>query len=178
MKAGILATNNSSVFLVEPNIERDSALGVEWINCPKGRETLRLMGVADKDNQPTTLELEQQRVKEFITSKNQLNWMISYETQVIGAIWVDLQNSEYLKSPSIHIMLGNVNLRGKGIGTSAVESVLKYLKLQGYNKVYSRYLIINAGSKKLLKNLGFEKDGEPYSDADDLQWQNVKLSLN
>lgn len=177
MKAGILATSNPSVILVEPNIERDSALGVEWINGPMGRETLKLMGVTDKDNQPTTLQLEQERVQEFITGKNQLNWMISYKDKVIGAIWVVLQNSEYLKSPSIHIMLGNVNVRGQGIGTSAVESILKYLKLQGYNLVYSRYLLINAGSKKLLNNFGFEKDGESYSDADGLEWQNVTLNI-
>ena len=53
MKTGILHTINPSVLLIEPNLERDAPLGVEWINCPEGHNTLRLMGVADKDNKTT-----------------------------------------------------------------------------------------------------------------------------
>jgi RimJ/RimL family protein N-acetyltransferase len=178
MKTGILHTINPSVLLIEPNLERDASLGVKWINCPEGYKTLQLMGVADKDNKRTTLEQEKRRVQEFIKDPKQLNWMISLDSKVVGAVWVNLYDTDCLKSPSIHIMIGDTNIRGKGIGTATVRSVLDYLKQQGYKIVYSRYLLINNGSKKLLTNIGFNNDGNTYEDNDKLVWQNVKISLN
>ncbi|HCZ28323.1 TPA: hypothetical protein DHU97_01110, partial [Candidatus Saccharibacteria bacterium] len=61
-----LQTDNPDVFLVEPNIERDAALGVQWLEGELGRATLTSMGVADQDNEPTTMEQERKRVKDFI----------------------------------------------------------------------------------------------------------------
>ena len=178
MKTGILHTINPSVLLIEPNLERDALLGVEWINGPEGNNTLKLMGVADKDNKRTTLEQEKRRVQEFIKDPKQLNWMISFDSKVVGAVWVNLYDTDCLKSPSIHIMIGDTNIRGKGIGTATVRSVLDYLKQQGYKIVYSRYLLINNGSKKLLTKMVFYNDGDTYEDSDKLVWQNVKISLN
>ena len=66
MKTISLETDNPSVHLVEPELERDAQLGVQWLHGDIGRNTLQLMGVSDDDNIATTLEQEKQRVADFI----------------------------------------------------------------------------------------------------------------
>lgn len=173
MKTTVLETDNPNIHLIEPDIERDAALGVQWLEGELGRNTLSLMGVSAADNKPTTLEQEKERVKEFIEKDNQLNWMISYEDKVVGSVWVDLEPSEYLQSPSVHIMIGSPEARGKGIGLSTTAAVVEHLQKQGYAQVYSRYITNNEGSRNLLGKLGFHELGTPYTDEDNLQFQNV-----
>ena len=173
MKTTVLETDNPNIHLIEPDIERDAALGVQWLEGELGRNTLSLMGVSAVDNKPTTLEQEKERVKDFIEKDNQLNWMISYEDKVVGSVWVDLEPSEHLQSPSVHIMIGSPEARGKGIGLSTIAAVIEHLQKQGYAQVYSRYITNNEGSKNLLGKLGFHELGAPYTDGDNLQFQNV-----
>lgn len=173
MKTANLETDNPNILLIEPDIERDAPLSAEWLKGEVGRNTLRLMGVADKDNNATTLEQEKERVKDFIEDEDQFNWMIAYQEEIIGSVWVDLKQSEYLQGPSVHIMIGNPEARGKGVGLSCITAVLNYLKQQGHEQVYSRYLTINEVSKNLLTELNFHEVGEPYADKDHLEFQNV-----
>ncbi len=173
MKTISLETNNPGLRLVEPDIERDAPLSTDWLKGDTGRNTLRLMGVADKDNVPSTLEQERERVNDFIENDNQLNWMISSENDVVGSVWVDLIPSEHLGSPSVHIIIGNPDARGKGIGLSTMTAVVDYLEKQGHKQIYSRYLTDNAASRNLFAKLGFHEAGKPYIDEDNLQFQNV-----
>lgn len=177
MKVTPIKTHNPKVDLVQPDITRDSTLGVQWLQGTVGRETLRLMGVSEADNKPSTLSAERRRVHDFISRDDQLNWMIAYENQVVGAIWVDLETTEYLPSPAVHIMIGNPQFRSKGIGSASLMGVIEYLKKSGEKMIYSRQLIENVGSSRLLHNIGFKDLGVPYSDKDGLQWQNVSLAL-
>ncbi len=173
MRAKELHTNNPGVRLVEPDITRDAPLGVAWLQGDMGRNTLRLMGVAAKDNQPSTLEQERERVRGFIENDDQLNWMIAYRGTVVGSVWVHLRADQYLQGPSLHIMIGSPEARDKGIGLSSTEAVVGYLAKLGHARIYSRYLTDNAGSKNLLAKLNFHKMGEPYKDEDGLEFQNV-----
>lgn len=177
MKAVTLETNNPDLKLVEPVIERDALTSVKWLEGDIGRATLQLMGVADKDNKPTTLQEEEERVKDFLTRKDQLNWMIEHQGNIVGSVWVDLEASEYLPSPAVHIMIGDPNMRGQGVGLASVRSVIQYLKDDGVKVLYSRYITTNTGSEHLLSSLEFNSLGEPYNDGD-LLFQNVKLDLN
>lgn len=177
MTADDLETSDSSVRLIEPNIERDAALGVEWLEGSEGRHTLQLMGVADKDNKPTTFEKEKQRVDGFIHGKDQLNWMIEYKGKVIGGIWVDLKATSYIPSPHVSIMLGDRNVRGKGVGQVALKAVIKYLRQLGVTELYARHLTHNTASEALLQKLEFKQFGTTYSDEDTLEWQNVRLAI-
>lgn len=176
MKASVLRTNNPDLKLIEPDIERDAVNGVKWLEGDMGRATLLLMGVADEHNKPTTLKAEEERVNDFLTRQDQLNWMIEYQGEVVGSVWVDLEASDFLASPSVHVMIGDPNMRGKGVGLASVSSVLEYLKSGGEKTVYSRYVTSNEGSEHLLAKLGFEVSGEPYNDGY-LLFQNVKLNL-
>lgn len=107
MRTTSLDTTNPAIHLIEPNIERDAPLGVTWLEGDIGRNTLKLMGVPDGNKKPSSLEQEKERVAGFISSPDQLNWMIRYEDKVVGAIWVDLIENENVPAPSIHLMVGD-----------------------------------------------------------------------
>lgn len=173
-----LQTNNPDVSLVEPDIERDAGLGVQWLEGELGRTTLTSMGVADKDNKPTTIEHERERVRDFIERQDQLNWMIEYKDKVVGSVWADLQQVGNVPAPAIHIMIGDPEVRGKGVGFAATSKVIEHLKGQGYENIYSRHLTKNSGASNLLQSLGFTNLGEPYNDDDGLEWQNVAKGSN
>lgn len=166
-------TSNPDVVLVQPDVERDAVLGVQWLEGELGRATLTSMGVADKDNKPTTLERERERVRDFIEKQDQLNWMIEYQGKVVGSVWADLKQVGNVPAPAIHIMIGDPNVRGKGIGYAATSKVMEHLEDQGFKSIYSRHLTKNGGASGLLQSLGFTELGEPYTDDDGLEWQNV-----
>lgn len=168
-----MQTSNPDVSLVQPEIERDAALGVQWLEGELGRTTLSSMGVADKDNQPTTLEHEREHVRDFIDGQDQLNWMIEYQGKVVGSVWADLKQVGNVPAPAIHIMIGDPDVRGKGVGFAATSKVTEHLEDQGFKAVYSRHLTKNSGASGLLQSLGFTNLGEPYADDDGLEWQNV-----
>lgn len=175
MKSPSLKANAPNIRLIEPDVERDAQLGVEWLNGARGRETLQLMGVADKDNKPTTLEHERARVQSFIERKDQLNWMIEFNGQVVGAVWVDLQQNGNLPAPGVHIMIGDPSDRGRGVGSAAFSTVTKYLKEIGYTQVFTRHLVSNSTAKSLAAKNGFVDIGETYTDEDGLIWQNMEV---
>jgi hypothetical protein len=172
-----LSTSDSAVQLVEPNIERDAALGVSWLAGDSGRMTLKLMGVTDEDNRASTLNIERQRVAEFLRSKEQYNWMISASGKIVGSAWVDLKPTKYIQAPAISIMLGDPESRSKGIGGLVFKTVTEFLEKQGHGTIYARHLIENDVSKSLLARSGFVTDGEQYTDGDGLRWQNAKRDL-
>lgn len=170
-----IATNNHAVKLIRPDVERDARLGVEWLAGESGCQTLRKMGVVGKDNQPTTLEQETARVHGFLENQNQLNWMISKNEQVVGAIWVDLEPTEYLGAPSIHIMIGDLAARGQGIGSQAFRAVINHLQGERNEPaIYTRHLSDNVAATRIAEKAGFRNDGKPYYDKDNLQWQNME----
>lgn len=163
---------------MKPNIEKDAQAGVDWLEGSAGRKTLRLMGNTEANNKPSTLEEEKQRMRDFITATNQITWMIRRKGGTVGAVWIDLEDSEYLAAPAIHIMIGNPEARGKGVGEKVINAVIGWLKQEkNYPFLYSRHLVDNVRAAKLLKKLGFANFGSQYSDQDGLYWQNVRLKL-
>jgi len=174
-----LQTSLPDLYLVKPNIETDPAISVGWLEGAVGRETLLLMGNTEANSTPSTLGDEQRRVREFITSIDRRTWSMRYQGKTVGAIWVDLKPNEYLHAPAIHIMIGDPNVRGKGIGQATMLRVIERLEQEGeHHQLHSRYVAENAGSAKLLAKVGFVNDGDKYEDIDGLRFQNVKRQLN
>jgi len=167
----LLPTDLVDLTLARPDIDRDAPRSVEWLNGPAGPETLRLMGNAHI--QPTTLAAEQQRLRDFIAATDQITWMLRYHGRTVGAVWASLTATDHLRAPSLHIMIGDPAARGQGVGYAALKALIQ--QLGQYECLYSRYLIDNIGSAKLLKKLGFMQDGPSYRDEDGLAFQNVKL---
>lgn len=171
-----LPTTNQKINLIKPDVSRDAPLSVYWLADPHGRFTLKMMGVPDKDNHAYTLAEEQKRVQEFLDLKDQYNWMIEVDGRVIGSIWVDLKDTAEIKAPSLSIMLGDPDVRHGGIGAAVGEAVINYLIEAGCDRIYSRHLIENTISPKLLYKLNFQNDGAPYIGAEDgLLWQNTYM---
>ena len=176
-----LNTDNEKIRLIAPDIERDSELSVNWLSGEIGKNTLILMGnvpgaIPDPrlESEEEKLERERKRVSEFLNDKAQLNWMIEFDGQVVGTVWVEKEPKDSVPSPSIHIMIGDPRVRGKSVGFTASSRVVKYLEKMGEETIYSRHLAKNTKAKDMLHRLGFKNKGEPYTDHDDLKWQNVE----
>ncbi|MEI6236972.1 MAG: GNAT family protein [Candidatus Saccharibacteria bacterium] len=167
---------SDEIKLVKPDAERDVPLSIKWLNNTDGIKTLLLMGNAVQDDYKTNKKEESNRIKDFVSKKDQLNWMIEYKGKVIGAVWADLALKNGLKSPSVHIMIGDESARGRGIGTIAELTVIDYLFEQNYKTVYSRALTDNKRMIHIAINkLGFKKDEKVYMGEDGLIWQNLKM---
>lgn len=165
------------VKLVAPDIERDAPLAVKWLNSKKGVQTLISMGNVPASIKKTNLETEQKRIVDFIESSDQLNWMIEFEDQIVGSIWVNLKETKYVKAPSVHIMIGDSSFRKRGIGYEALELVIQQMARLGRKQLFSRHLVSNKHAAKALEKLWFDIDGPEYTDKDGLVWQNVILEL-
>jgi RimJ/RimL family protein N-acetyltransferase len=173
-----LATDMPDLLLVGPNLKTDPPIAVTWFDGDAGRETLRLMANTDKKNKPTTIKIEKQRVRDFVSSFVQRTWMMNYQGKSVGAVWINLEPTDYLAAPSIHIMIGDLTMRQKGIGGATLRTLIQLLKQEGdHAHLYSRYLTSNTGSAKLLQGVGFTADSDPYLDVDGLMFQNVILAL-
>jgi len=59
-----------------------------------------------------------------------------------------------------------------------MTAMIQYLREDGYKVVYSRHLVGNDAVSGLNHSLGFLADGEPYTDENGLEWQNIILSLH
>ena len=105
------------------------------------------------------------------------NLLGEFDGNVVGAVWVDLEPTDYLPCPAVHIMIGEPKARGHGVGAESIKLVVEYLKNHGFEKLYSRILINNSVARSLLLDNGFKLYREQYSDYDGVEWQNVVINL-
>jgi RimJ/RimL family protein N-acetyltransferase len=176
-----IQTEMTDINLVTPDPERDAPFALNWFISKLGKETLLLMGNAEHEIEPSTLDSERKIIEEFVElekENKQLTWMIRDRDKTIGAVWIELIDTSNVKSPGVHIMIGDKEYRGKGIGQAVISELLKYLSTDlKANEVYSRHLVGNKAAKRLLESCGFSNEGEEYTDANNLNWQNVHLRI-
>ena len=103
-------------------------------------------------------------------------WAIQVDGKEIGAVGINLEDTDELESPAVHVAIEDANPRGSEIEIAVLKDMISY----AYRNIpsehlYSRYETSSLMGDKLLKQLGFEKDGDPYVDDDGLKWQNVVL---
>lgn len=168
------------VELLKPNIERDAPFALSWFTRPEGKDTLLRMGNAEHEIPEPSLETETDRIKEFIqleAENKQITRMISVDGETVGAVWLELIGLRGVKAPGLHIMIGNPDYRGMGIGKKAMLEAIELAKNNGYKVIYTRHLTDNTEIKKLNDSLGFVDDGDPYTDNNGLTWQHIKLNL-
>ncbi len=173
--------NDSSIQLLPPDPDRDAPFALSWFQRPEGHATLLSMGNAESEIEPSTLEGEMAIMREFISLEQegkQITRMIIVDQKTIGVVWIELFQNHHVLPPSIHIMIGNPDYRGKGIGKTAMQAAVKYVKDTLKLKIiHSRHLANNTPVINLNKSLGFKEDGVPYIDDNGLVWQNIKISL-
>lgn len=134
--------------------EQDNEILLELINDPK---TERMIGgysypISYKHQKDWFQSLNEKNVLRcMITDKNQPD--ISIGTVILSDI--DMKNG----TAEIHIKLTR-NVRGKGYGTDAVNTMIKYafdeLRL---NCIYSIIMEYNTASLKLFEKCGFQLEG-------------------
>lgn len=168
---------NANLRLISPDVDRDVTNGLRWMNGEIGRKTQRHMGVAPNDVHDHTSSEEQNLVDNFIKTNDELVWMIQYHGQVVGVVEVGLKIPQSQNGPSISIMIGDIEARGKGLGSLVMSVVINYLRELGYEEVNARYLTKNRVSEQMNAKLDFSIDGATYVDEDGLEWQNVKKVL-
>jgi len=139
------------------------------------------MGNAEHELTIPSLKSEQETLKEFIdlkTANKQLTWMIRMDKRIIGVAWIELVENHGVKSPSAHLMIGDIEFRGKGIGSVTMIALIEYIKNNiKTSAVYSRHLKSNIAVASMNRKIGFVDDGEPYVDENELEWQNVILAV-
>lgn len=176
-----MVAKRNDIQLIKPNIDRDAPFALDWFERSEGRQTLLSMGNAEHEIEAPTLEGERSTIQEFIElecEQKQITRMIVKDGKTIGAVWIELFENHGVKAPSVHIILGNPEYRGQGIGTSAMEAAIHYVAhVLGKDQVYSRHLAANEAIASVNQKLGFVKDGDTYQDDNGLVWQNIVLAL-
>jgi RimJ/RimL family protein N-acetyltransferase len=176
-----MQSNRPDIQLLPPDIERDAPFALSWFERPEGHATLISMGNAENEIEPPTLEGEADTLRGFIELEKegkQITRMIITDKKTIGAVWIELFENHSVKSPSVHIIIGNPEYRGKGIGKSVMQAAIRHIKTTLHLKtVYSRHLAKNEPVTNLNDALGFHKDDNPYTDDNGLVWQNIKMDL-
>ncbi len=177
-----MKTDREDIQLLTPNIERDAPFALDWFSRSEGRQTLLSMGNAENEIVAPTLDGEKATIQEFLDlekDNKQITRMIIVDDITIGAVWIELFENHGVKAPSVHIIIGNPEYRGRGIGTSAMKAAIKYVvEVLGAAVVYSRHLSTNMNIVAVNKKLGFKADGNIYADENGLVWQDVKLDAS
>lgn len=170
-----LFTADERLRLIAPDVARDASRMSEWLSGDQGVETLRSMGIAEKDILPPDIQSIEERMQHLIDSHVHVAWMIEIEGDIEGTMTVELQLSEYLDAPSVAIMIGDPWMRGKGLGAASLHLAIDYLHAEYEDIfVYARHRTSNEAFAQLLMKLGFEDNGSPYTDGG-IVWQNVVL---
>ena len=176
-----MRTDDPTILLLPPDIDRDVPFALSWFQRPEGHATLRSMGNAEHEIELSTIESETAILHDFIEleeQRKQITRMIIVDHKTIGVVWIELQEHHNVQPPSIHIMIGNPDYRGKGIGKSVMQTAINYMKNTLHiDTIYSRHLANNAIVANLNQSLGFKKDGSPYTDSNGLVWQSIKMNV-
>jgi RimJ/RimL family protein N-acetyltransferase len=175
-------TSVHGLILAAPDVGRDAPFALSWFESPSGKETLLLMGNVEHEISIPSLKEEADRINDFLVLEKQheqLTWMILYEDKTIGAVWLELEGTDHLNAPAVHIMIGDKDYRSRGFGKVIMQEMINYARNNLEAKVlYSRYLVSNEKIAHLTATLGFTKDGAMYKDGDGLEFQNITLTLS
>ncbi len=174
-----MKVTQGDIKLLPINVERDALFAHSWFTRAEGRDTLLRMGNAEHEIMPSTLEGERATMQEFIeleAQNKQITRAIVVDDVTVGVVWLELFENHGVKAPSVHIMIGNPDYRGRGIGRESIKRMIEYVhdKLH-FSTVYTRHLANNVAIARVNKALGFMNDGMEYTDSNGLLWQNTVL---
>lgn len=137
-----------------PLAKKDLELRFKWLNDP---ETNRFLG--SRTRKGTDWKFHEEWYKEYVKDKRKKMFIIEMDNKPIGQ--VGLTDIDLLdKNACVYIVIGEKDLRGKGIGTEAVKYILNYgfneLKL---HKMWLDYHADNIAGRKCYDKCGFVEEG-------------------
>ncbi len=153
---------NGKLRLVKPSLEYAS-LSLKWLRDP---EIGQYMG-ADFSN--VSLETEERRIQDILSSEDTYGWMIELDGQVIGAIEINRikkSSEEYgVKAGNFSTLIGDKQQWGKRIATFAKRAVMSWgFSDGGFELFVGKALSNNKRSWRSLERLGFEFKGTKIED--------------
>lgn len=166
---------DDDITLISPDVDRDAPIATRWMAGEDGRQTQQSMGIPPQDIHEHTLAESRKLFEDFVSTQDEIVWMIQYKGEVGGIVEVSTKIAPEEHGPSLSIMIGDVSMRGKGIGTRVMRRVIEYLFAEGYPEVNARYLVDNDASRAMNASVGMREVGQAYVDDDGLEWQNVRI---
>lgn len=107
------------------------------------------------------------------TRQDRIDWIIYFDDgnqkRKVGSVNVKMVSSD---CPEVGILIGEITLMSKGIGTRSVSLVVQWLKTRGFARVRANVFKENMPSQRLFTTLGFEQRGEVHDGA---EWVYEKL---
>ena len=168
---------NNNLRLIIPNPKLHAHESIKWLSGDTGRENMRLMGCLVDDCFSPRLKDEIRRLKSMIKSKTEYLLMIEYKGRIVGQLELWTQQLDKVPTPSISILIGCPNMRGKSIGSEVLRAAHNILQSAGFSLSHSRALLANQNSNKFFLKNGYKKTGSPYHDSFGLIWQNYSIQL-
>ncbi len=113
------------------------------------------MNVRDRFPHPYTVKDAIEWISFTLSQKPLQNFAILYKGEVTGSIGITLKDDIYRKTIDIGYFVGEAFL-GKGIATTAVAHLLKYISQQfDVIRIYAEVFEHNKASMKVLEKNGF-----------------------
>lgn len=150
---------NPEYTLEKPDTSRDAPFFAAWPVV--AGESVELAELIDREQQ------------EEVTA-----WAIRIADKTIGAVWIELLETDYLDAPSVHYLVGDPEYGESGVRDAAIKDMLRYSYAQlPYAVMYARHMATDKATENALRKLGFEPDAKPYVDDAGQRWQNVRVVL-
>src|SRR5664279_5334763 len=122
-----IRTSLAGLMLTRQDPQRDAPFAFSWFNSEYGRDTLLKMGNTERQISETSLEKETKTLEVFLElekTKEQLTWMMRMDNKTIGAVWIELVDTKYVKAPTVHIMVGDYDYRSQGVGKASMRAMI------------------------------------------------------
>lgn len=115
---------------------------------------------------------------QYEATRQRLTWVMRTDDKTTGVVWLNLENTDDVQAPSLFILTGNNQDDISEVRFTVMKELIRYAYCNlPYAILYSRQLVGDDVVDALNKKLGFEKDGDVYTDGADAKWQNLKLVL-
>ena len=147
----MFALNNVTLRPLETN-DLDS-----WYDWEYGIELATLAGWTPLLARTAFKQKFEQRINE--PKDDMLHFALDYEGSFVGVLQL-AKIDHYEKIAAISIVIGPKELRGRGIGSSALRLLLDYaFTVQGLARVYAEVYGFNTRSQRLMEHAGFQREG-------------------
>lgn len=142
-----------------PHGREDIDWRMKWLNDDEVRKYL-----GDASSKQTSREEQEKWMDAYLGNPQKKFFTIKYENKPVGLLGFN-DISKESGSAELFIMLGESEVRGKGLGRKSMEWMIEYgFKDLGLNKLELGVLRKNIPAVRLYEKLGFKKAADKSDD--------------